>query len=224
MNFGSCTNSVTGGPPNTLVSYGITACANCATGTGNPYSGVSNASVTNSTGAAVWSIDTSIFCPVATSCSATLLVTIAGLSKTVVIPISYSCPSSQCTYLENIYVNLLSRNADFAGLEYWITNSAPVGSNSCAQIAVDFFNVAQAQSTLAGMSQSTFVNTIYQTLLSRAPDSAGYTYAINGLTAGTFTRSGWVTSVLQSAEFNTDCSSTYGYPGGAGTFSGLVSF
>lgn len=82
-----------------------------------------------------------------------------------------------------LYQAALQRTPDTSGLSYW-TSVLDDGATP-AQVAQDFLNSTEFQSNYGLLSNSSFVNQLYQNVLGRDADSTGAAYWTDQLNAGT---------------------------------------
>jgi len=87
--------------------------------------------------------------------------------------------------IQGIYIALLGRPADPAGLASWeaITDGGKDTSNMIAALT----GTAEYQALYEGKESPEIIAAIYLNLFGREPDAAGLAYFVDGLNAGTFT-------------------------------------
>jgi hypothetical protein len=98
--------------------------------------------------------------------------------------------------VDSMYKNLLGRQSDTAGADYWKSNLA--SGSSPSDIAGGF--VSSAEFTNNANATGDAVKSMYQTLLGRLPDAAGYDYWKSSLASGA-TIADIATSIMQSDEY-----------------------
>ena len=104
-------------------------------------------------------------------------------------------------YVTRLYKNCLSRNPDWSGLQYWVTQLM-VKKDSAGTVAKSFFQSKE----FAGKKydNTTYVNVLYRTLFGREADTAGLNYWVSALNKST-SRTSVLNSFLNSQEFITMC-------------------
>jgi len=112
------------------------------------------------------------------------------------------CENSVSTFVRQLYITYLGREADAAGLNDWI-NKIQNGLSG-PQITAMFFNSQE----YIGMATSNeeFLTKLYESCLRRSPDESGFSYWLNELNNGAsrdFVLSGFV----NSAEYKNYCES-----------------
>jgi tape measure domain-containing protein len=98
--------------------------------------------------------------------------------------------------VDSMYKNLLGRESDTAGADYWKSNLA--SGSSPSDIAGGF--VTSAEFTNNANATGDAIKSMYQTLLGRLPDAAGYDYWKSSLNSGA-TVADIATSIMQSDEY-----------------------
>lgn len=103
--------------------------------------------------------------------------------------------------LVRLYTAYFQRVPDYAGLMYWFNSMYPSSgpATSLAQVSEAFAQSAEFVTTYGPLSNGAFVSRVYQNVLGRSPDNAGYTYWLGQLNAG-MTRGQVMTSFSESAE------------------------
>lgn len=98
-----------------------------------------------------------------------------------------------------LYQAAFNRQPDLQGLGYWIEKLDD--GMSLTRVANEFYRSNEFQ-TLYGSSPSTatFITTLYENVLHRAPDVGGYNYWNNKLSSGSFSRAEVLASFSESAE------------------------
>jgi hypothetical protein len=108
-------------------------------------------------------------------------------------------------YIDKMYLKILKRAPDQAGKAYWAGQYASA-LPSCQQLVQAF--VAAPEPHLAIYSfvtDSAFLENLYQALLWRPADAGGLSYWLSGLAAKTHTRELVVQSLIASPEFAQNC-------------------
>ncbi len=87
-------------------------------------------------------------------------------------------------FVARCYTKALNRKYDLNGLNYWCDkiNSSSTKKAMAIQVAKSFFSSAEFQRRR--LSNSAFVDVLYQTFLGRAPDTAGKKYWLGKLNSG----------------------------------------
>ena len=97
-----------------------------------------------------------------------------------------------------IYVATFNRAPDQAGLVYWSTHA---DFKTIEPIAESFFHQKETQLLYPdSMSNSNFVNEIYNNLFNRDAEHAGLAYWVNALANGTTSRSNMIISIVNGAQ------------------------
>ena len=118
----------------------------------------------------------------------------------VIINASEDVPTKE--EVAKLYVATFNRAPDKAGLDYW-TNSSGL---KLSQIAQSFFDQPETKALYSeNTSNRDFVNSVYQNLFNRAPDSDGLDYWENELNTGVFSKNRFIEAVINGAQ-NTDVS------------------
>ncbi|MDD2712561.1 MAG: DUF4214 domain-containing protein [Simplicispira sp.] len=89
--------------------------------------------------------------------------------------------------LVRLYTAYFQRLPDYQGLMYWFDQMYPgSGStgNSLGQVSQAFAQSSEFVATYGPLDNAGFVTRVYQNVLGRAPDAAGYTYWVGRLNAG----------------------------------------
>jgi endonuclease YncB( thermonuclease family) len=98
--------------------------------------------------------------------------------------------------IAKLYVATFSRAPDSAGLDYWANDSGL----SIDEIAQSFFDQDETQSLYpSSTSNRDFVESVYQNLFNRQPDSAGWDYWENELDMGSFSKNSFILAVINGA-------------------------
>lgn len=79
------------------------------------------------------------------------------------------------------YATILDRAAEISGLEFWASFD---GVMSNQQMADNMINSTEGQARFGGMSNGQFVEAMYENVLGRHSDQAGYDYFVNFLDNG----------------------------------------
>ncbi len=100
--------------------------------------------------------------------------------------------------ISDLYVAFFNRAPDVGGLMYWF-KEVMNGTWSVATIAQSFTDQVEYKATYPdGLSNREFIETIYQNLFDREPDTAGWDYWENDLNHGT-PRNVFIYTVIQGA-------------------------
>ncbi len=104
--------------------------------------------------------------------------------------------------VQQLYIAFYQRPADSGGLLYW-SQRLNAANGSLVGI-IDAFATSLEATSLYGPINSTnigaVVDSIYQALFKRAPDTAGKAFYVNGFTAGTFTAGSIALDILKGAQ------------------------
>ena len=87
--------------------------------------------------------------------------------------------------IQGIYIALLGRPADPAGLEYW--ESVTKGGTDTSNMIAALTGTAEYQALYEGKQSPEIIAAIYENLFGREPDAAGLQYFVDRLAAGTLT-------------------------------------
>jgi len=98
-----------------------------------------------------------------------------------------------------LYNALLGRNPDNAGLTYWL-NDIDLGNNSLQGAAGAFAGSSEYLARFGAQSDTEFINQLYNNILSRDADQAGYDYWLNEIDT-TGDRTGMIVSFSNSDEY-----------------------
>ncbi len=84
--------------------------------------------------------------------------------------------------VQELYVGLLGRAADKAGLDYWVGELNKAGTTlSLENVRANFVNEqAEYKATFGSLTRAETVTQVYSNLFGRAPDAAGLTYWSTG--------------------------------------------
>jgi subtilisin family serine protease len=107
--------------------------------------------------------------------------------------------------LTSMYLAYFNRAPDATGLYYWASNVYQ--GQTFNQIAENFFNAPETQAlypnpidTQSSVADMTvFINSVYQNVLNRTPDSGGFDYWLNGLQTGSSTATGFILQIIKAA-------------------------
>lgn len=109
-------------------------------------------------------------------------------------------PPTLHSRVTEIYVASFGRAPDAAGLAYWV-GQVEKGLLTVDQVAMSFFDQPETQAKYPlGTSNATFVTTIYQNVLNRAPDTTGLDYWVGDLDRGTLSRSQAIVAIINGAK------------------------
>jgi hypothetical protein len=103
-------------------------------------------------------------------------------------------------YIIKLYEAVLHRDPDFGGWSFWF-NSLAAGTPQSAALN-SFLGSNEFQSTYGSLSNTAFVNLVYQNVLGRSPDSAGQVYWVGQLNTGAITRAALMDQFVRSGEFD----------------------
>ncbi|KTT30061.1 hypothetical protein SB18R_02920 [Pseudomonas oryzihabitans] len=113
--------------------------------------------------------------------------------------------SDQADFLVGVYVASFSRAPDFAGLNYWAHDLAALSSKGLSNTAAiqeitATMYTAGSQNGEKGssMSNSAYVDYLYNNVLGRGPDAAGQSWWVNDLNNGS-PRDNFLATYLQAA-------------------------
>jgi len=96
-----------------------------------------------------------------------------------------------------LYVATFNRAPDAAGLSYWVVDSGL----DLEDIATSFFDQSETQ-TLYPVSTANrdFINSVYQNLFTRAPDTAGWDYWEAELDSGAVSKDNFIQTIINGAQ------------------------
>ena len=98
-----------------------------------------------------------------------------------------------------LYHAVLGRSPELCGYNYWLGQA---NANMDAKLmGAHFLASAEYLGNNASLSDSAFIDLIYQNVLKRAPDAPGKAYWLDQLTTGKTDRGGMLYGVAQSQEF-----------------------
>lgn len=103
--------------------------------------------------------------------------------------------------VQELYIGILGRAADFAGLKYW-TDAIENGTQSLENTRASFATPNQPEywSIYGGLSSSSLVDKVYQNFLERPADAAGKAYWVSELTSGKISADFFVNAVTNAAK------------------------
>ena len=99
-----------------------------------------------------------------------------------------------------LYTAVLGRLPDTGGLEYWVAQRA--SGVSFQEIARQMTGSSEFRTTYGPLTNTQFVNLVYENVLGRQPDTAGRSYWVGQLDAG-YARSAMMVGFSESPEFKT---------------------
>jgi len=96
-----------------------------------------------------------------------------------------------------LYVATFNRAPDNAGLTWWANSSG----FTLSQIAQSFFDQEETKKLYpVGTSNRDFINSVYQNLFNRAPDTAGWDYWETQLNNKVFSKNSFIQAVINGAQ------------------------
>lgn len=98
-------------------------------------------------------------------------------------------------YLDSLYTNLLGRAVDQDGQDFW--SNAVANGQTLAQVTASIAASAEAQGTT--ISDTAFVQSLYESALGREADTSGQDFWVNALSNGT-SRTDIASSIINSTE------------------------
>lgn len=98
-----------------------------------------------------------------------------------------------------LYQAYFLRQPDVPGFDYWVTTK--LNGASLADISYVFANGSEFAARYGNLSNSQFVDLVYQNVLCRAAEPAGHAYWLNLLDTGELTRSGMMMYFSEGREF-----------------------
>lgn len=103
--------------------------------------------------------------------------------------------------VQELYIGILGRAADYAGLKYW-TDAIENGTQNLENTRAAFATPAQPEywSIYGGLSSSSLVDKVYQNFLERAPDVAGKAYWVSELDSGKIGADFFVNAITNAAK------------------------
>jgi type III secretory pathway component EscR len=96
------------------------------------------------------------------------------------------------SYVKSLYVNVLGRQADTGGLNFWV-NQIQVHGMTNLQVAIDFWQSVEHRADQ--------VTSYYQHYLHRNPDSAGLNFFVNEMESGALNEQGVQAIFFTSNEY-----------------------
>lgn len=114
----------------------------------------------------------------------------------------FTCPESTNggLFIVKLYEGALRRDPDFQGWNAWF-NLLATGASKLS-IVNSFLTSAEFAQLYGPLSNASFVTTIYQNVLGRAPSSQEYQTWVNGLNGGIYTQAQVMDSVIEGSEFD----------------------
>lgn len=106
--------------------------------------------------------------------------------------------AADLTTLTELYIAYFDRAADALGLSFWATAFQTNGF-SFEAIADLFFTQPETVALYSGVSDGDFVTAVYNNVLGRNPDQAGFDFWTGQLAAGNVTESGFILDLLAGA-------------------------
>ena len=106
--------------------------------------------------------------------------------------------AADLTTLTELYIAYFDRAADALGLSFWATAFQKNGF-SFEAIADLFFTQPETVALYSGVSDGAFVTAVYNNVLGRNPDQAGFDFWTDQLNRGTVTESGFILELLAGA-------------------------
>jgi len=95
-----------------------------------------------------------------------------------------------------LYVATFKRAPDASGLNYWVNTSGL----SLESVADSFFDQTETQLLYPDIiSNTSFINSVYDNLFNRLPDTNGFTYWLEELDSGRIQRSAFILAVINGA-------------------------
>lgn len=106
--------------------------------------------------------------------------------------------AADLTTLTELYIAYFNRAADALGLSFWAT-AFEINGFSFEEIADLFFTQPETVALYSGVSDADFVTAVYNNVLGRNPDQAGFDFWTGQLGAGTVTASSFILDLLAGA-------------------------
>lgn len=116
-------------------------------------------------------------------------------------------------FVDRLYKTTLGRGGDADGQKYWVTGLLEKKYTG-AECAANFIN--SKEFTKKGLSNSKYIDVLYQGIMGRASDKAGKSYWLGELNDGKMTRDQVLEGFTKSDEFKNLCA-TYGITCGSYT-------
>ena len=121
-----------------------------------------------------------------------------------IYPLQASEESPTQEEVAKLYVATFNRAPDPGGLSYW-TNDSFDGNPTLSGIARSFFDQPETQTLYPeGTFHRDFIQSVYQNLFNREPDTAGWNYWEGELTKGAFSKNSFIIAVINGALDNDD--------------------
>jgi len=96
--------------------------------------------------------------------------------------------------IANLYIAVFDRAPDAEGLDYWVHCGMTL-----EQIAQSFFDQPETQAMYGDQSLEDFITAVYENVLGREPDAAGYDYWYDELADGTMGRQVFILAIINGA-------------------------
>ena len=110
--------------------------------------------------------------------------------------------AADLTTLTELYIAYFDRAADALGLSFWATAFQKNGF-SFEAIADLFFTQPETVALYSGVSDGDFVTAVFNNVLGRDPDQAGFDFWTGQLASGNVTESGFILDLLAGARATT---------------------
>ena len=101
--------------------------------------------------------------------------------------------------IHRLYSAYFLRDPDAAGMQYWREQRAQ--GQTLAQVSDWFATSPEFQNTYGNLTDEQFVNLVYNNVLGRTPDAAGYDFWLSQIQSSSVTRSGMMMWFAQSTEY-----------------------
>lgn len=108
--------------------------------------------------------------------------------------------STPASIISSLYLAYYSRPADPSGLRFWTQRLEAQGNNNLDAIINAFATSPEAQARFNSLSNTDFINTVYQSLFARPAESGGLAYWSGLLQQGGLTRGQAALAILQGAQ------------------------
>ena len=132
----------------------------------------------------------------------TNLITSGQQTRAQVIDSFFNSPEFQAvTPIARLYFAYFLRIPDYAGLLYWVNLSR--NGMSLDSISEAFAQSPEFITRYGSLNNADFVTLVYQNVLGRAPDPAGFAYWTGLLNSGTYTRGQVMLGFSESPEYRT---------------------
>ncbi len=102
------------------------------------------------------------------------------------------------TQITELYVATFDRAPDADGVDYWVEQYN--NGMSMDDIAKSFFDQKETEDKYSNLTNDEFVDTVYQNVLDRKPDSAGAEYWKSELDSGHITKDEFILAILNGAK------------------------